>query len=327
MRIAIVGAGAIGGLLGAKLSRSGNEISLIARGAHLKAMQEHGLKLIDKEGSFTVHPFCTDNPADIGVVDVVIVTLKAHQLPAIAWRLAPLLGKETMVISAMNGLPWWYFQRHGGELEGTELKSLDPDGVISQVISPERIIGCEVLPSAEIIAPGVVKHTWGTTFPMGELSGENTMRIQRFAKAMKEAGFKAPVSDNIRRDIWVKLMGNMAFNPISTLTRATLVEMAEDHSIKTLVEKIMREALTICDKLGLEIGVTIERRIEGARKVGHHKTSMLQDLEAGKPLELECMVGAALELGEMLDVDMPHTRSVYAMTQLLATTQEQANAA
>lgn len=327
MKIAIVGAGSIGGLIGARLCNAGHDVALIARGKHLEVMQDKGLVLYSSGEEITVHPQCTANPADVGVVDVVFITLKAHQLPDMAPRISPLLGKDTLVVSAMNGLPWWYFQRHGGDLEGTRLESLDPKGVISSVINPENIVGCEVLPSAEIVEPGVIRHIWGGTFPLGELNGEHTMRIQRLSKAMTEAGFKAPISDNIRRDIWVKLMGNVAFNPISTLTRATLVEMAEHEMVRGVVHGIMEEALTICDRLGLEIGITPDRRIEGARKVGRHKTSMLQDLEAGKPLELECMVGAVLELGRLLEIPMPKTESIYAMTKLLAHIREQAQAA
>ena len=318
MRFAIVGAGAIGGFMGARLNLAGQDVSLIARGAHLEAMGRNGLHLIEASGEGkTVYPFCTDNPAEIGEVDVVLITLKAHQLPAMAESIAPLLGRDTIVVSAMNGLPWWYFQRHGGSMDGTRLETLDPDGVLERIVAPERVIGCEVLPSAEIVEPGVVRHVWGRTFPMGELDGSRSERIENLAAIFALAGFKAPISEDIRHDIWVKLMGNLAFNPISALTRATLAEMATHHHVRKLVWTIMQEALTVCRELGLDITVTPDRRIEGARKVGAHKTSMLQDFEAGKPLELECIVGAVLELGEKLGIHMPQTLTVYAMTKLL----------
>lgn len=324
MRFAIVGAGAVGGLLGARLAKAGEDVALIARGAHLQAMQANGLRLVSSTEDFTVKPFCTDDPAEAGPVDVVIISLKAHQLPPFASRIAPLLGADTIVVSAMNGLPWWYFQRHGGPFEGTRLATLDPGGELSGLIAPGRIIGCEVLPSSEIVRPGVVRHIWGNTFPLGEPDGTRSDRIVRLSETFARAGFKAPVTDNIRHDIWVKLMGNLAFNPISALTRATLADMATHSEVRTVVWTIMKEALLVCEKLGLAIEVTPERRIEGARRVGAHKTSMLQDLEAGKPLELECIVGAVIELGEKVGIHMPQTLAVYAMTKLLAQMREQA---
>lgn len=320
MRFAIIGAGAIGGYVGARLCRAGEDVSLVARGAHLQAMQAHGLRVIEAEEDYVVFPHCTDDPAAIGPVDAVLITLKAHQLAPMAERLAPLLGPDTLVVTAMNGLPWWYFQRHGGPLEGICLETLDPDGAISRTLAPERLIGCEVLPSTALVGPGVVRHIWGRTFPLGELDGARTPRIEALAAAFARAGLKAPISGHIRRDIWVKLMGNLAFNPISALTRATLAEMATDGGVRRLAQGIMEEALALCGVLGIEMEVTPERRIEGARKVGAHKTSMLQDLEAGKPLELECIVGAVLELAAKVGVPMPRTESVYAMTRLLADT-------
>ena len=324
MRFAIVGAGAIGGLLGARLIRAGEHVTLIARGAHLEAMRAGGLRLNGPREDFTVHPRCTDDPAEIGPVDVVIISLKAHQLSGFVEKIAPLLGPDTIVLSAMNGLPWWYFQRHGGPMEGTRLETLDPDGAISRVIAAERIIGCEVLPSAVIERPGVIRHIAGNTFPLGEPDGTISERLTRLSETLIRAGFKAPVTANIRHDIWVKLMGNLAFNPISALTRATLEDMATHSQVRDVVGAIMEEALRVCEKLGLKIEVTPERRIEGARKVGAHKTSMLQDLEAGKPLELECIVGAVIELGEKVGVNMPQTLAVYAMTKLLVQMREQA---
>ena len=317
MHFAIVGAGSIGGWIGARLLNSGHQVAMIARGAHLAAMQTNGLRVTGPKDDLLVHPQCASDPKDIGPVDVVIISLKAHQLPPFVEKIVPLLGPDTLVVSAMNGLPWWYFQRLGGPLDGLRLESLDPAGAIERVIAPERIIGCEVLPSAEIIEPGVIRHISGNTLPLGEPDGSLSPRIQALSEAFSAAGFKSPVSQHIRKDIWVKLMGNVAFNPISTLTRATLVEMAEHPHVKEVVRQIMEEVIALSAKLGVEIDITPERRIEGARKVGAHKTSMLQDLEAGKPLELECMVGAVLELGNHLGVNMPHTQALYAMTHLL----------
>ncbi len=318
MKFAIVGAGAIGGLVGARLAKAGHDVNLIARGPHLAAIKKNGLRLMAPSGDFTVRVKASEDPADIGPVDVVIISLKAHSLPAMAGRLPVLFKEETVVITAMNGLPWWYFQRHGGEYENTTIETLDPGGVITKAIAPERVLGCIVLPAAEIAAPGVIQHMEGGTFPIGELDGTISDRALRISAAMTESGFKCPISRKIRHDIWVKLMGNVAFNPISALTGATLADMCEHEQVRPLVHDIMVEVRTLCENLGEELSVTVERRIEGARKVGAHKTSMLQDLEAGRPLELECMVGAVLELGETLGVPMPNTSSVHGMTKLLA---------
>ncbi len=318
MKIAIVGAGAIGGLIGARLAHAGQDVALIARGAHLQAIREKGLQLISPSGKITVFPRAAEHPEEIGAVELVFITLKAHSLPEIAASIPALFGPDTHVVTAMNGLPWWYFHRHGGCWEGTTINSLDPDGRVSGAIPAERVLGCIVLPAAEIAAPGVIRHVEGGTFPIGELNGQISERARVISDAMTAAGFKCPVRENIRHDIWVKLMGNVAFNPISALTGATLVEMAEHPEVRALASKIMHEVVAVCEKLGTPLDVTVERRIEGARRVGPHKTSMLQDLEARRPLELECMVGAVLELGSLLEHPMPHTRTVYGLTKLLA---------
>jgi 2-dehydropantoate 2-reductase len=233
-------------------------------------------------------------------------------------RIVPLFGPETPVVTAMNGLPWWYFQRHGGPWDGTALHSLDPDGEIGRAIAPERVIGCIVFPSAEVAEPGVIKHVGGDRFTLGELDGEKTERIQRVAEAFIKAGLKSPIRSRIRGEIWVKLMGNMVFNPIAALTGATLGQITSDPEVVALAKGVMREAMAVCDKLDVHMDVTPEQRIEGAAKLSSHKPSMLQDLEAGRPLELNSMLGAVLELAGIVGVDMPRTHALYSATRLLA---------
>jgi 2-dehydropantoate 2-reductase len=317
MKFAIVGAGAIGAFLGAMLARAGEDVTLIARGPHLRAMQEHGVRVRGEAGEFKVNVKATDDPASVGKVDVVILTLKAQSLPAMAARLAPLIGERTSVITAQNGFPWWYFYRHGGEWEGTTLESVDPGGVIRQNIDPARVIGCVVYPSTALVEPGIVWHIEGTRFAIGELDGSKSDRCRAIADAFIKAGLRCPIRSNIRHDIWVKLMGNVAYNPISALTRATLIEIVQCPETRELASTIMAEVDSVARKLGIEIGITIEQRLEGAEKVGHHKTSMLQDIEAGKPTELEAIVGAVIELSEKLGLSLPVTKSVYACVKLL----------
>ena len=317
MKFAIVGAGAIGAFLGAMLARAGEEVTLIARGAHLRAMQDHGVRVRGEIGDFQVDVHATDDPTTIGIADVVILTLKTHSVPAIAASLKPLLDPNTSVVTAQNGFPWWYFYRHGGEWDGIRLESVDPRGVISQNIDPSRVIGCVVYPSTEIVEPGVVQHLEGTRFAIGEPDGSKSERCRRLAQSLIDAGLRCPIRTNIRHDIWVKLMGNVAYNPISALTRATLIEIVRCSETRALAAAIMAEVDSVAKKLGIEIGVTIEQRLEGAEKVGHHKTSMLQDIEAGKPTELEAIVGAMIELGEKLGLELANTKSVYACVKLL----------
>ena len=318
MRFAIVGAGAIGAFLGARLSASGEEVFLIARGPHLKAMQAHGVRVRSPEGDFEAHPTATADLQEIGQVDYVFLTVKAHGLTAIAPKLAPMLGPGTAVVSAQNGIPWWYFQRHGGPWEGTHLESLDPGGVISSAIAPERIIGCVVYPSTSIVEPGVIQHIEGNRFSIGELDGTTTERCRRLADALENSGLRSPIRSRIRDELWVKLLGNLAFNPISALTGATLSEIAKHPEARALAKAAMEEADAVATGLGVKIPVSIDRRIAGAEKVGDHKTSMLQDVEAGKPIELESVVGAVVELGEKLDIPMPYTKTIYACAKLLA---------
>jgi 2-dehydropantoate 2-reductase len=317
MKFAIVGAGAIGAFLGAMLARAGEDVTLIARGPHLRAMEQHGVRVRDEAGEFQVAAKATDKPESVGEVDVLVLTLKTHSVPAIASTLRPLLGPNTAVLTAQNGFPWWYFYRHGGDWEGTRLESVDPGGAISQHIDPARVVGCVVYPSTEIIEPGVVWHAEGNRFAIGEPDGSKSERCRRIADSFIKAGLRCPIRSNIRHDIWVKLMGNVAYNPISALTRATLIEIVQCAETRALAIQIMQEAEAVAQELGINIGVTIEQRLEGAEKVGHHKTSMLQDIEAGKPTELEAIAGAVIELGEKLGVAVPHMKTVYGCVKLL----------
>lgn len=319
MRIAIYGAGAIGAFLGARLALGGDEVALIARGPHLQAMRNKGVYVRSPQGDFHAQPVATDDPEAIGPVDFVVLTVKAHSLPEIVPHLGPLLGPETAVVSAQNGIPWWYFQRHGGKWEGTHLESVDPGGVISEHIEPERVIGCVVYPSAEIVEPGVIQHIEGDRFSIGELDGSSSLRCKALSAALIRSGLRAPVRPRIRQDLWVKLLGNVAFNPLSALTRATLAEMTSHPGVGAIARSMMAEADAVARGLGVEVPVTIEQRFAGAQKVGHHKTSMLQDLESGRRLELESIVGAVVELGDKLGIPVPHTRTVYACVKLLTT--------
>jgi 2-dehydropantoate 2-reductase len=317
MKFAVVGAGAIGAFVGAMLAKSGEDVTLIARGGHLRAMQERGVLVRGPVGEFKVQPAATDDPGAVGPVDVVLLTLKAHSLPEIAPRLSPLIGPDTSVVSAQNGIPWWYFYRHGGEFEGLHLDALDPGGVISQSIDPSRVVGCIVYPSTIIVEPGVIEHVEGSRFAIGEPDGSKGERCRRIADAFIKAGLRCPIRSDIRHDLWVKLMGSVAFNPISALTHATLIEIVQCGETRELAVAIMTEAEAVARRLGVELGISIEQRLEGAEKVGYHKTSMLQDVEAGRPVEVEAIVGAVAELGSKLGLAMPYTKAVYACVKLL----------
>ncbi|MCI0815464.1 MAG: 2-dehydropantoate 2-reductase, partial [Chloroflexi bacterium] len=317
MRFAIYGAGAIGAYLGAKLAAAGEDVSLIARGPHLRALQEHGVRVRSPDGDFEAKPLATDDPHEVGEVDYLVLAVKAHGLTAIAPLLAPLLGDATAVVPAQNGIPWWYFSRHGGPWEGTRLESADPGGVIAAHISPERIIGCVVYPAVAIVEPGVIEHTEGDRFSIGELDGSTSERCRALSTAIGRAGLRAPIRSNIREEIWVKLLGNSAFNPVSALTRASLAEIAADPDARALVQAMMEEIYGVAAELGIDIPVSIEARMAGAEAVGAHKTSMLQDVEAAKPLEVDGLVGTVLELGRMLGRPMPCTSAVYACAKLL----------
>lgn len=317
MRFAVVGAGAIGAFVGAMLARAGEEVILIARGPHLEAMRERGVRVRSSLGEFVANPQVTADPKEAGEVDVVLLTLKAHSVPGMASSLNALLGAETTVVSAQNGIPWWYFYRHGGELEGLQLESVDPGGLIAANLEARRIVGCVIYCSAVISEPGVIDHLEGTRFSIGEPDGSRSERCRLISESFIRAGLRCPIRNNIRNDIWVKLLGSVAFNPISALTRATLEEIIADVNTREVSQAIMVEVGELAGRLGIDIGITIEQRLAGAAKVGAHKTSMLQDLEGGRPLELDSIVGAVIELADRLDLSMPHTRTVFACTRLL----------
>jgi len=318
VRIAILGAGATGGFLGARLARSGADVVLIARGPHLRAMRESGLRLITPDGESTVQVEATEDLEAVRGSDFVFVTLKAHSLPAMAEHLAANLGEATAVVSAQNGIPWWYFQRHGGELEGTHLETVDPGGLIARTIDPERVIACIVYPATSVVGPGTVRHVEGERFSLGELDGSQTERIGALSAALAGAGLKAPVQPRIRQELWVKLMGNAVFNPLSALTRATLGGMAESPLLAPIVRAAMEEVEAVAGRLGIEMPVSIDQRIRGAARVGDHRTSMLQDLEAGRPLEIDAITGSVVELAGRLGVPVPHLQTIYAAVKVLA---------
>ena len=321
MKVCIVGAGAIGGYLAVKLAQVGVDVSVIIRGANLAAVKARGMKLIDEAGEYTAsHITATDRIAEVGPQDVVILAMKAHQVTAVAAQLQPLLGPSTSIVTMQNGIPWWYFQKHGGEFEGRRLESVDPAGTIADHIDIARVIGSVVYPACELAAPGVIRHIEGNRFPLGELDGSESQRVQEIAAVFKQAGLKSPVLTDIRSEIWLKLWGNLTFNPISALTQATLVDICQFPQTRSLAAHMMTEAQTIANKLGVEFRVSLERRIAGAEAVGKHKTSMLQDVESGRALEIDALVGSVIELGRLTQTPTPHIDAVYACTKLLANT-------
>jgi 2-dehydropantoate 2-reductase len=315
MRICIYGAGAIGGLMGARLAKVGHEVSLIARGPHLHAMQANGLRLVEGETSSTVQVSAYENPAEAGEQDVVVVALKAPAVAGIVDRMQPLLGPATSVVMAVNGVPWWYFHDLDGPWRDHVLESVDPGGVQKRGIGADRVIGCVVYPAAEVIEPGVVQHVSGDRFSLGEPSGLATERIKAFSKALIGAGLKAPVKADIRTEIWVKLWGNVAFNPISALTGATLARICGDAETRRLALSIMTEAEKVANALGVTMPISVERRIDGAAAIGEHKTSMLQDLERGRQMEIDAVVAAVSELGRIVGVGTPTIDTVLALVR------------
>jgi len=315
MKVCIFGSGATGGYMGVELARAGAEVSLVARGAHLQAIRENGLKLLIGEEEHIAHAPATDDPKELGPQDYVIVALKAHSIPGAVESISPLLGNDTAVVTASNGIPYWYFHEHGGALQNTVLQSIDPGGKQWQFLKPERAIGCIVYPATEVVAPGIVKHVYGNKFPLGEPSGEHTERVEKLSSLLTEAGLEAPVLDRVRDEIWLKLWGNLCFNPISALTHATLDVIASDPGTRGVAQAMMTEAQTIAEKLGVKFRVDIERRINGAGRVGAHKTSMLQDLERGRPMEIDALVAVIQEMGQLTQTPTPTIDTVLALVR------------
>jgi 2-dehydropantoate 2-reductase len=325
MKIAVIGAGSIGGLVGAKLALAGETVTFMVRGANLQTISEQGFTLIAADGTREVvrNVQATDDYARAGVQDVVILAMKAHQVQDVLDRLPLLLGPETLVVPMQNGIPFWYFHHHGGALAGTPVQSVDPGGRILATISPRQVIGCVVYPAAELVAPGVAQHIEGDRFPLGELDGSASERVLRLSEAFVRAGFKAPVLDNIRAEIWLKLWGNLTFNPISSLSHATLADICQFPLSRELAAAMMTEAQAVANKLGITFRVSLEKRIAGAEKVGKHKTSMLQDIEAGRAPEIDALVGSVIELARLTDTQTPHIDTVYALVKLLARMMEE----
>ena len=320
MKVAVVGAGAIGGYLGARLARAGEDVTFIARNKNLEAINARGFSLILEDGSVEHTPEvrAVQRMADAGAQDVVLLTLKAHQVRDVLPELRALFGPQTMVVTMINGIPWWYFHKLGGPHDGRAVTSVDPDGLIAANIEPERVIGSVVYPAAELVEPGVVRLIEGNRFTLGELDGSRSERIEALSQAMMKAGFKSPVSKDIRGEIWLKLWGNLSFNPISALTRATLEDICRFPATRALAAAMMGEAQRVAEKLGVEFKISLDKRIAGAEAVGAHKTSMLQDVEHGRALELEALVGSVVELGRITETPTPTIEAIYAATSLLA---------
>jgi 2-dehydropantoate 2-reductase len=317
VRFAILGAGAIGAYVGAALARGGADVVLIARGAHLEAMQQNGVSVLSPRGDFHADVEATDELEGVSGADVVFIGLKAHSLPDLAPRLGELLEGDTAVIAAQNGIPWWYFQSQPGSLEDLVLESVDPGGAIAAAIEPERVIGCVIYCSTEIVEPGVIRHIEGTRFAIGEPDGSVSERCRAISERFVAGGLKCPVEERLRDQIWLKLIGNTAFNPVTALTGATLGQLGEIEEMRRVLRATMEECAEVAARLGVTLPVSIDRRLEAGIAVGDHRTSMLQDLEAGKPLETGCLSGAVIELADRLDVAVPHTRTIHACVELL----------
>ena len=318
MRVCIYGAGAIGGYIGARLTLAGVDVTLIARGPHLTAMQENGLKILSGDEQKVVHPRCLSDPGEAGSQDYVIVTLKAHSVPGVVDSMSPLLDSNTAVVTAVNGIPWWYFYGLPGPFENHQLTSVDPDARQWNGITPERVIGCVVYTACEIVKPGVIRFIEGERLSVGEPDSQKSDRVIQLSQVLIEAGFKAPIRPQIRNEIWIKLWGNLSFNPLSALTHATLDVLATDPGTRAIARAMMIEAQAIGEKLGVRFAVDVDKRIEGAAAVGAHKTSMLQDLEQGRTMEIDALVTVVQELGRLVDVGTPTIDLVLAMVQLRA---------
>jgi 2-dehydropantoate 2-reductase len=318
MRIAIYGAGAIGSYLGAHLAEAGEDVTLIARGLHLEALRENGLRLLESGSEKEYRLPVTGDPATLGHQEYVVLALKAHQVAAALSGIGRLLGPDTVVVTAQNGVPWWYFYGAAGAYRDQRVESVDPGGRIWGAIGPERVIGCVVYPACEIVMPGVVRHIEGDRFSLGEPDGSRSERVERLAKAMIRGGLKAPQRQRIRNEIWTKLWGNVAFNPISALTRATLEDICRDPATRRFARDVMLETASVAAALGEEMPVDVDQRIKGAEAVGAHKTSMLQDLEQGREMELDAILGAVVELARLTGEETPNLDALYGMTRLLA---------
>ena len=325
MKIAVIGAGAIGGYVGVKLALADEDVTFIVRGANLEAIRKSGMKLIMADGVEHIarNVKATNDYVEAGPQDMVILAMKAHQVGAVANDVPKLFGPDTAVVTMQNGIPYWYFHKHGGALEGAIVRSVDPDGLIRERVPPGRVIGCVVYPASELVAPGVVRHVEGDRFPVGELDGSTSERVTRMSECLTHAGFKSPVLDDVRAEIWLKLWGNLTFNPISALSHSTLVDICQFPLTRELAASMMGEAQAIAHKLGIKFRVSLEKRIAGAEKVGKHKTSMLQDIEAGRAAEIDALVGSVVELGRLTDTPTPHINTVYSLVKLLAKTMEE----
>ena len=318
MKICVVGAGAIGGFMGARLAQKDHEVSLIARGPHLAAIRQNGLRLVqDGEEIVARDVVATDDIAELDVQDIVLLALKSHQIAAVLDKLSAIIGPDTVMVTLQNGIPWWYFQKLPGEYENRVVETVDPGGVLLNGLDPDRLLGCIAYPAAVIAEPGVIRHVEGVRFPVGELDGTQSDRAAQVAAILVEAGFKSPVLEDIRSEIWLKLWGNLTFNPISAMTHSTLEAICQFPLTRDLAATMMTEAKDVAEKLGASFRVSLERRIEGAEKVGKHKTSMLQDVEAGKPLEIDGMLGVVIELARMTGTPIPTLKAVYACVSLL----------
>lgn len=315
MKVAIFGAGAIGGLIGVKLAEAGADVTFIARGPHLAAMQSHGVTLLSGGERITVRPRCTSDPAEAGQPDYVLVTLKAHSLPAAADQIAMMMGPDTALVTAINGVPYWYFYGLEGKWRDRRVESVDPGGTLWETLPPRQVIGAIVYPAAEVVEPGVIGHSYGDRFSLGEPDGSRSERVERLSRLLIGAGLKAPVRPRIRDEIWVKLWGNLAFNPLSALTGATLDRLTGEADLRAVARAMMVEAQSVAEALGVRFAIDVDKRIAGAAEVGEHKTSMLQDFERGRPIEIDALLGAVVELGAMVGAKMPICETVLALAR------------
>jgi 2-dehydropantoate 2-reductase len=315
VKVAVFGAGAIGGFLGARLAAAGADVTFIARGPHLAAMQANGVRVTSGGETLTVRPRCLADPDQAGVQDYVVVTLKAHSLPAAAPQIARMMGPDSALVTGVNGVPYWYFYGMDSPYRDRRVESVDPGGKLWDVLPPPQAIGCVVYPAAEVVEPGVIAHTYGDRFSLGEPDGSRSPRVEALSKLLIGAGLKAPIRPRIRDEIWVKLWGNLAFNPVSALTVSTLDRIAGDPGLRALCRTMMLEAQTVAEALGVRFAISVDKRIEGAAEVGEHKTSMLQDLERGRPMEIDALLGAVVELGEAVGQEMPICRNVLALVR------------